>query len=82
MYRRIKGFLGVACYSMCSHAASLKEAHTLERIVPVYRNLEPDNPDQLYYSAVLAHLKKNPSMEKYYLQKAREKGYQGSMSIP
>jgi len=82
VYRRIKGFLGVACYSMCSRAASLKEAHTLERIVPVYRNLEPDNPDQLYYSAVLAHLKKNSSREKYYLEKAREKGYQGSLSIP
>ena len=82
VYHRIKSFLGVACYSMCSRAASLKEAHTLARIVPVYRSLEPDNPDQLYYSAVLAHLKKNPSMEKYYLEKAREKGYQGSLAIP
>ena len=82
VYHRIKGFLGVACYSMCSHASSLKEAHTLERIVPVYQLLEPDNPDQLYYTAVLAHLKKNLSREKYYLEKAKEKGYQGSLSIP
>jgi hypothetical protein len=58
VYHRIKGFLGVACYSMCSRAASQKEVSVLEQIVPIYRLLEPNNPDQLYYSAVLAHLKK------------------------
>jgi len=82
VFHRIKGFLGVACYSICSRAANLKEAHTLERIIPVYRLLEPDNPDQFYYSAVLAHLRKNLPGEKYYLEKAKEKGYQGSLSIP
>ena len=82
VYHRIKGFLGVACYSMCNRATSQKEVSVLEQVVPVYRLLEPDNPDQLYYSAVLAHLKKNFSREKYYLGKAKEKGYQGSLSIP
>jgi len=82
VYHRIKSFLGVACYSICNRAASQKEVAVLEQIVPVYRLLEPDNPDQLYYSAVLAHLKKNLASEKYYLGKAKEKGYQGSLSIP
>ena len=82
VYHRLKGFLGVACYSMCSRASSSKDVRALEQFLPVYRLLEPDNPDQFYYSAVLAHLKKNPSREKYYLGKAREKGYQGSLSIP
>ncbi|HAH22256.1 MAG TPA: hypothetical protein DCL77_00540 [Prolixibacteraceae bacterium] len=82
VYHRIKGFLGVACYSMCNRAASQKEVIVLEQVVPIYRILEPDNPDQLYYSAVLAHLKKDPSREKYYLGKAKEKGYQGSLTMP
>jgi len=82
VYRRVKGYLGVACYSMCNRATSQKEMAVLEQIVTVYRLLEPNNPDQLYYSAVLAHLKKNPLSEKYYLEKAKEKGYQGSLSMP
>lgn len=82
VYRRVKGFLGVACYSMCSRAASQKEVTILDQIVPLYRLLEPDNPDQFYYSAVLAHLKKNQPKEKFYLEKAKEKGFQGSLSIP
>ncbi len=82
VYHRIKGFLGVVCYSMCSRATSQKEVAVLEQIVPVYRLLEPENPDQFYYSAVLAHLKNNPSGEKYYLEKAKEKGFQGPISIP
>jgi dienelactone hydrolase len=82
VYQRIKGFLGVACYSLCSRAANQNELTVLERVVPVYRILEPENPDQFYYSAVLAHLWKNSEKEKYYLGKAKEKGYQGSLSIP
>jgi len=82
VYHRIKGFLGVACYSICSRATTQKDQTMLEQVVPVYRLLEPENPDQLYYSAVLAHLDKNPSREKYYLGKAKEKGYQGSLAIP
>lgn len=82
VYHRIKGFLGVACYSMCNRATSQKEVSVLEQIVPIYRILEPENPDQFYYSAVLAHLKKNSSKEKYYLGKAREKGYQGPLTMP
>jgi hypothetical protein len=81
VYRRIKGFLGIVCYSVCSRSASQKEAAILEKIIPVYRFLEPDNPDQLYYSAVLAHLEKNFSRETYFLKKAKEKGYQGPLSI-
>lgn len=82
VYGRIKGFLGVACYSICSHTANQKEVSVLKQVVPVYQLLEPENPDQLYYSAVLAHLEKNPSKEKYYLARAKEKGYQGSLAIP
>ena len=82
VYHRIKGFLGVVCYSMCSRAAGQKDTAALDQIILVYRFLEPDNPDQFYFSAVQAHLKKNLSMEKYCLEKAKEKGYQGSLSIP
>jgi len=81
VYRRIKSYLGVACYSMCNHAKAGKDWLTLEKVVAVYRSLEPDNPDMFYFSAVLAHLKKDFPGEKYYLQKAKEKGFQGSLII-
>jgi dienelactone hydrolase len=82
VYQRIKGFLGVACFSICSRSANQKEISVLKQVVPVYQLLEPENPDQLYYSAVLAHMEKNSSKEKYYFAKAKEKGYQGSLAIP
>jgi len=51
MYRRIKGFWGIACYSLCKQALHPQNAEALTKILYVYRMLEPENPDMLYFSA-------------------------------
>jgi len=51
MYRRIKGFWGIACYSLCKQAINPQNTEALTKILSIYRMLEPENPDMLYFSA-------------------------------
>jgi hypothetical protein len=51
MYRRIKSFWGIAGYSLCKQAVSQQNAVALDKILSVYRILEPENPDMLYFCA-------------------------------
>jgi len=51
MYRRIKSFLGIAAYSLCKQAVNQQNAVELNKILSVYRILEPENPDMLYFCA-------------------------------
>jgi len=51
MYRRIKGFWGIACYSLCKQAVSQRNAEALNKILAIYRMVEPENPDMFYFSA-------------------------------
>lgn len=51
MYKRIKAFWGIACYSYANQAVRGREADKLERIIKVYRLIEPKNPDMLYFSS-------------------------------
>jgi pimeloyl-ACP methyl ester carboxylesterase len=53
MYNRLKGFLGILSYSYTSqmvHSGNLKDA---QRMIAIYRLVEPDNPDWMYYQALL-----------------------------
>ncbi len=52
-YRRIKGFWGIACYSMCNKAVASGDFKSLRQYVSVYRILEPQNPDMLHFSELL-----------------------------
>jgi len=81
VYRRLKGYLGVACYSFCNRAKAERDWLTLERIILVYRLLEPVNPDMFYFSAVLANSKKDSVRAQFYLQKAKENGFEGLLKI-
>lgn len=56
-YRRIRGFLGIVCYSLCNQFIQNRDVPKLEQILAVYRMLEPNNPDMLNFSAVLQPLK-------------------------
>jgi len=51
MYRRIKGFWGIACYTFCKQAVMERNAETLNKILSIYRKVEPENPDMLYFSS-------------------------------
>ena len=50
-YLRIKGFLGIASYSLCKQAIKEQNAEALNTILPIYRMLEPENPDMFYFSS-------------------------------
>jgi len=58
MYYRIKGFLGIACYSICNQAVQNKQIKELRHIIPIYSMLEPDNPDVSYFSNIADMLEK------------------------
>jgi dienelactone hydrolase len=59
MYVRIKGFLGIVCYSLSSRFTQEKDILNLEKVLWVYRTIEPKNPDMLQFSKTLNQLKKN-----------------------
>ena len=58
-YQRIKGFLGIVCYSYCNRYAAQKNVAGLEHILAVYRIAEPYNEDMKHFTEVLAELKNN-----------------------
>jgi dienelactone hydrolase len=51
MYRRIKGFWGIVCYSLGNQAVQQRNVDALNRIVAIYRMLEPDNSYVYYFAA-------------------------------
>jgi len=56
-YKRIKGFLGIFCYSMCDRFATEKDTVKFEKVLNVYRIAEPKNPDMLQFTKKLERLK-------------------------
>jgi len=55
-YKRLKGFLGIICYSYSRQFANQKDIPHLTQILMVYRLAEPDNEDMKHFSEVLADL--------------------------
>jgi hypothetical protein len=51
MYRRIKDFWGISCYTLIEWDVKERNKETLNRILVIYHSLEPGNPDMLYFSA-------------------------------
>jgi len=56
-YKRIKGFLGIFCYSMCEHFADVKDAQNLEKALSVYQMAEPKNHEVQNFMKKLKQLK-------------------------
>jgi len=75
MYRRIKAFWGIACYSLGNQAINSHNAEMLNKIIPVYRMLEPENPYVYYFSAFPYFWKGNNDATIALLNKAREEGF-------
>ncbi|HUX53585.1 MAG TPA: hypothetical protein VMV56_04170 [Williamwhitmania sp.] len=74
-YRRIQGFLGIACYSFCKQAIGEQNAEALNKILSIYRMLEPENPDMFYFSAFPYLWKGENEATLAMLQKAINAGY-------
>lgn len=74
-YRRIQGFLGIACYSFCKQAIGEQNAEALNKILSIYRMLEPENPDMFYFSAFPYLWKGKNDATVAMLQKALNVGF-------
>lgn len=57
-YKRIKGFLGIVCFSYSRNFAQQRDIKHLEQILKVYKAVEPENEDMKHFSEVLETLKK------------------------
>ena len=75
MYRRIKAFWGIACYSLSNRAVKEQNSKTLNKIIPIYGMLEPENPDMLYFSAFPYFWEGNNEATLSLLKKARDAGF-------
>jgi len=62
MYSRIKGFLGIVCYSFTSKAIAESNIDLANKCVAIYQKVEPQNPDCFFYKAILLD-KNNRSKE-------------------
>ncbi len=60
-YKRLKGFLGIICYSYTRQLAEQKDIPHLEQILMVYRLTEPENTEMKRYSELLNEWKKQPN---------------------
>jgi len=75
MYRRIKSFWGIVSYSLCKQAVNTQNAEALNKIVSIYRTLEPENPDMFYFSAFPYFWAGNNESTVSMLQKAMKAGF-------
>ena len=75
MYRRIKGFWGIASYTLCKQAINEKNVEALNKILAVYRMLEPENPDMFYFSSFPYFWKGNNEATLSILKKALAAGF-------
>jgi predicted esterase len=75
MYRRIKGFWGIACYSLCKQTVKEQNPEALNKILTIYRTLEPKNPDMSYFSSFPYFWKGNNEATRSILKKAIAAGF-------
>jgi hypothetical protein len=75
MYLRIKGFWGIACYSLCKQAINEHHTEALNKILSIYHMLEPENPDMFYFSAFPYFWKRNDEATISMLNKALKAGF-------
>jgi hypothetical protein len=75
MYLRIKGFWGIVCYSFGNQAIKEQNVEMLNKIVSIYRMVEPENPYVLYFSAFPYFWKGNKEATISTLKKARGAGF-------
>jgi len=75
MYRRIKGFWGIACYSLCKQAINQQNAEVLNKVLAIYRMVEPENPDMFYFSAFPPYWAGNNEITLSKLKQAQKAGF-------
>ena len=72
---RIKGFLGIACYTISKHLVQEHDIKGLPRVLTIYKMLEPENPDMYYFSAFPDYWRGNMKATVSDLIKAKRSGF-------
>jgi hypothetical protein len=82
VYKRIKAYLGILCYSLTRNSFSNNDFAYTEKILHVYKLIEPHNADMFFYSAVL-NLKKgnNAGQIKALFDSAIKNGFTDTLLI-
>ena len=75
MYSRVKGFLGIVCYSYTSKAIQDNNDALTAKCLEIYETLEPENPDCFYYKALYLNKKNQYKEASEALGKAVEFGF-------
>lgn len=75
MYLRIKSLLGIAVYTFCKQAINQQNAETLNKMLSIYRMLEPENPDMFYFSSFPYFWRGNNEATLSMLKKALNAGF-------
>ena len=81
MYSRIKGFLGIAAYSLVSNALAANDLLLTEKYLAVYQAVEPANADCFFYQAVLLERQGKTGEAVTALRKSLELGFSDKLKI-
>jgi len=75
MYKRIKGFLGIVCYSYTSNAFKINDEVLAQKSINIYEIVEPQNSDCYYYKALLMDRRNQSDEAVAALKKAIKLGF-------
>jgi hypothetical protein len=75
MYSRMKGFLGIVCYSFTSKNINENNIDLAKKCVAIYEALEPQNPDCFFYKALLLEKENKPKEAADTLKKSISLGF-------
>ena len=81
MYSRVKGFLGIVCYSYTSKAIATNNTELSNKCLNIYEKLEPKNPDLYFYKALLMDKANQPEKAVKLLKTAMEYGFMDKNKI-
>jgi predicted esterase len=81
MYSRVKGFLGIVCYSYTSKAIAANNIELSKKCMTIYEKLEPKNPDLYFYKALLMDKANQPDKAVKLLKTAFDYGFTDKYKI-
>ncbi len=75
-FMRTRAFLGILLYSVTSKAVyEQRDKNLIEKLLILYENLEPENPDVFYFNALNALRNNNIPLCLRHLEQAKDLGF-------
>lgn len=81
MYCRVKGFLGIVCYSYTSKAIASKDLNLATKCINIYGMVEPENTDCYFFKALLYDFKNQSDSAVLMINRAKEFGFTDTLKI-